>query len=354
MSKYSPLAIDSFCNDQWMSLQNIHPDLIKNNTEFQEQVLRDLKRFAHEDQYHYLQHINHTYWQQLAPKRVSPVLHILSSHHAYQDMCKELHPGIDAHRCALVYAFALKHDDYDVFWHPVKPWIGGSPFEAEFVYWGFWGTAELHYHIFLVLKILGWIILAYGALDFYVSPVWPPWRVYTGCFIVNMVLHLPSMAIVQKRHGVDHTAYLNQAGQVVAGQRDYRLLDTNQGPCYYPAGHLWLYYRVYQHFIQTDNAEHYWKLFTYALHSLTNLLVCQIGFSYFRDQPKIPQLLCYIFLANTAVRREESSLFNDQFLAFFSVLSVYFLVYEVYLFEGDAEDEDFPQSSSGRSIHQKY
>jgi hypothetical protein len=36
------------------------------------------------------------------------------------------------------------------------------------------------------------------------------------------------------------------------------------------------------------------------------------------------------------------------------VLSVYFLVYEVYLFEGDAEDADFPSSSSGRSLQHKY
>ena len=279
-------------------------------------------------------------------------MHILSSYVPYKDMCRDLHPGVDEERCALVYAFALEHDDYDVFWHPVKPWEGGTPFAAEYVYWNFSGSPLIHRHVFLALKIIGWLILLVGAADYYLKDLDEPNNVMLSCFVINIILHLPSMLIIQKRHGVDHTAYLNQAGQVVQGQRDYTLLDTNQGPCYYPAGHLWLYYLPYIFFQQCEQAEHYWKLFNYAMHSFTNFLVCQIGYSYFRDRPKIAQLICYIFLANSSVRREESSLFNDQFLALFSVIGIYFLVFEVNLFQEDGTSSRFIQQRlNGPSSH---
>ena len=40
----------------------------------------------------------------------------------------------------------------------------------------------------------------------------------------------------------------------------------------------------------------------------------------------VAQLLPFMYLANTLVRREESLLYNDQFMAFFCVLGIYFLV----------------------------
>lgn len=123
-----------------------------------------------------------------------------------------MHPDIPSQRCALSYLFALEHDDYDVFWHPVKPWDGGAPFAAEYVYWDFSSTALIHHHIFLALKLIGWAILIYGAFDFYFKDFENPRYLMKMCFLVNIVLHLPSMTIIQKRHGVDHTAYLNQAG----------------------------------------------------------------------------------------------------------------------------------------------
>lgn len=145
----------------------------------------------------------------------------------------------------------------------------------------------MHWHFFLLQRLIGWGILIYGGLDYYNHELRDPKKLMRFCFIVNIILHLPSMIIVQKRHGVDHTAYLNQAGQVVQGQRNYELFNTNQGPCFYPAGHLWLYYYPYLFFSKCADAEHYWKLMHYVIHSLTNYLVSQIGYSYFRDKPKV-------------------------------------------------------------------
>ena len=41
--------------------------------------------------------------------------------------------------------------------------------------------------------------------------------------------------------GVDTEAYLQQAYQVQRGVTDYTKISSYQGPCYYPAGHLYHY-----------------------------------------------------------------------------------------------------------------
>lgn len=38
------------------------------------------------------------------------------------------------------------------------------------------------------------------------------------------------------------------------------------------------------------------------------------------------QLLPFVYVANSLVRREESLLYNDQFMAFFCVLGIYFII----------------------------
>jgi len=56
MNKKNPLNIDLFCNDPWMSMQQIHPDLIQNNTAFMKRVHKGLRRFRNDNEtrYNYL------------------------------------------------------------------------------------------------------------------------------------------------------------------------------------------------------------------------------------------------------------------------------------------------------------
>jgi len=54
--------------------------------------------------------------------------------------------------------------------------------------------------------------------------------------------------------------------------------------------------------------------------------MCLIGYKYFSSTPLTAQLLPFIYVANTLVRREESLLYNDQFMALFCVLGVYFII----------------------------
>lgn len=82
-------------------------------------------------------------------------------------------------------------------------------------------------------------------------------------------------------------AYINQAGQVVNGQRDYNRLWTVQGPCYYPAGHIWFYYPLYVLSSMTIHAEHIIKIIHFLLGSSCFYFYSQIAFKYFkRDQMK--------------------------------------------------------------------
>lgn len=123
--------------------------------------------------------------------------------------------------------------------------------------------------------------------------------------------------------GYDIPAYINQAGQVYNGQRNYSFLRTAQGPCYYPAGHLWLYYWFYPMYTHTEYAEHYMKIVHFIVDSTTNLLYSKVAYKYFHDRPMDAQMACFMLLA---VTKNEYQMFNDQFCALFVALAVYLLV----------------------------
>ena len=237
---------------------------------------------------------------------------------------------MDPHTCALVYSFAHHHAAYDEFNHPIKPWESKrtKPFDGEYVYWELTERFNLEFHefIYFSLKVIGHLALVLCAYLYWNGIRLNKGFLLASCFVANIVLSLPSYLVIHPRYGVDTSAYINQAAQVVHGQRDYTLLDTNQGPCFYPAGHLWLYYPVYLLYTHTEKAEYIFKFVHFIVHSLTNLLVCLVGFEYFKDEPWKAQFLPFLYVANTLARREESLLYNDQFMAFFCVLGLYFIV----------------------------
>ena len=42
-----------------------------------------------------------------------PVLHWVTSHIPYRKWCEQNHPEVNSARCALIYSFFKRHDDYD-------------------------------------------------------------------------------------------------------------------------------------------------------------------------------------------------------------------------------------------------
>ena len=65
-------------------------------------------------------------------------------------------------------------------------------------------------------------------------------------FVINTVLGSPYLVeVTGERYGIDYVAYIQQAGAVYNGERDYTKLSSNLGPCFYPAGHLLHYLPAY-------------------------------------------------------------------------------------------------------------
>jgi hypothetical protein len=94
------------------------------------------------------------------------------------------------------------------------------------------------------------------------------------------------------------------------GETDYTKISSNQGPCFYPAGHLWHYMPLAWLHYQTPYAEFYIKFGHIVLHSITNLFVGKIAFLYL-DSLKDAQLLVLALLSSPSIRLYYTQMFND-------------------------------------------
>lgn len=146
---------------------------------------------------------------------------------------------------------------------------------------------DMQVMITIGLKFVGYVIAAIGLYLYSYGEVLPRNLFIAICFLLNVLLHVPSFYITITRTGMDTTAYLNQAGQWIAGQTDYRKLITRQGPCYYPAGHLWFYSIWYHVYVHTDNAEYYLKLFHVLLHSMANSILALLAYNYYGKNDRV-------------------------------------------------------------------
>lgn len=139
---------------------------------------------------------------------------------------------------------------------------------------------------------------------------------------------IPMITDIFHRFGRDFTAYVNQAGQFASGQLDYDRLAGVQGPCQYPAGHLWFYAPVYHLFMATENAELIWKVLTSFLRILIACLVSKLAYTYFKSQPYRAQLLTFVLFTNSRMADSHQQLYNDALLGLYGLLLVYFLAHD--------------------------
>ena len=102
---------------------------------------------------------------------------------------------------------------------------------------------------------------------------------------INVIMYVPEFYKPFGRLGPDTTAYINQAGQFMSGQTNYEQLSSAQGPCYYPAGHLWHYSPFYFLFLSTDIAERILLAFHILLHTLSLVILCLLSYNYFKRTP---------------------------------------------------------------------
>ena len=103
------------------------------------------------------------------------------------------------------------------------------------------------------------------------------------------------------------------------------MLQTAQGPCYYPAGHLWLYAPIYIMFTKTVLAEYILKLIHFTISSFCNYFYSKMAYKYFGSDSLKAQMVCFMLLANPKI---EYQMYNDQFVVFFMSWGVYKLAYQ--------------------------
>jgi len=76
------------------------------------------------------------------------------------------------------------------------------------------------------LRLIGKWILYFGLLLFLLEiQIEKNVMIWSMC-ILNFILLIPSLWMPFRRYGPDFTAYLNQAGQFVAGQTDYLRISS--------------------------------------------------------------------------------------------------------------------------------
>jgi hypothetical protein len=82
----------------------------------------------------------------------------------------------------------------------------------------FWGLNEdlnidIQYYLNFILIIINHLILLLGVYLYYKYIELNKCFILINSFIINLILHLPSLTYVHVRMGTDTTAYINQAGQ---------------------------------------------------------------------------------------------------------------------------------------------
>jgi len=103
------------------------------------------------------------------------------------------------------------------------------------------------------------------------------------------------------------------------------MISSLQGPCFYPAGHLWFYLPAYWLHIYTENAEYIVKFCFFIIHSMSIIIISRISYRYFKGSPEKAQLITFILLANEPDRVFNQLQFNDQVLGMFIYLVIYFV-----------------------------
>ena len=109
-------------------------------------------------------------------------------------------------------------------------------------------------------------------------------------FFSSIILSLPYVFDITFRYGVDYVAYIQQAGAVYNGERDYTRLSSHLGPCYYPAGHIWHYLPAFWLHLQTQHAEQIIKVGHFVIYAVTLMLATHLAYLYEYVGPKMAEL----------------------------------------------------------------
>lgn len=98
-------------------------------------------------------------------------------------------------------------------------------------------------------------LLLYVALLLYMLHIQLPKQAMVSLVFTASFTYLVVFYAIDPPHNIlgnDAYAFVNQAGQFVAGQTDFFKLNSKQGPCYYGAAEVWHYAMIFKLYVSTN------------------------------------------------------------------------------------------------------
>jgi hypothetical protein len=147
------------------------------------------------------------------------------------------------------------------------------------------------YNSYNLSKLIS-IIMNYSSYFILLTALLLNWRGITihrdkilwGLFVVNsiyaaiMVQNVNFQIYNYLESGNDYHPYLMQAYQVYKGVTDYTKLSSNEGPCFYPAGHVWHYLMAVFIHINTNHPFLVMRLVHLAIYQICSHLVVRLAY----------------------------------------------------------------------------
>jgi hypothetical protein len=184
-------------------------------------------------------------------------------------------------------------------------------------------------YIFEGVNYLSYFILVIALFLYYMGITFKHNNLMLILVALNVILSFKEIYEIKWRYGIDYIAYVQQAGAVWMGERDYSKISSNLGPAFYPAGHLWHYIPVYALHLYTEDVEYIMKAVHIGIHCWIIVTVYLISCKYFAeegDKSKTnskAQLIAFILVTNPVDKVYYNFMFNDEIMIAYLLVAIY-------------------------------
>ena len=97
-----------------------------------------------------------------------------------------------------------------------------------------------------------------------------------------------------------------------------------QGPCFYPAGHLWLYALIDKYIFSTFvHCEMIFTILSIFVQSCSLFIIVSIARRYFNSEPSRAQIIGFLILSNQSLHELYQFLYNETFQEFFVLFAIF-------------------------------
>ena len=122
----------------------------------------------------------------------------------------------------------------------------------------------------------------------------------------------------------DTQSYLAQGREFWRGNTNYTEINGIQGPCFYPAGNLWLYALIDKFIFRSfDHCETIFKFYNILLQSASLGMIISLARRYFGSEPSRVQVLGFLIISNHGINELYQLMYNENFLEFFMLCTIF-------------------------------